>query len=707
MDVSSRSRQPGSPPTKRRKAQLVCNSCRERKTRCDGVQPVCSPCQSRGQSDFCQYQQSALKTQRYVTELERRVKELEKGNAVLLAARETRDKGQRSSGLTPQLPLARTNELGTSPSQTRPPFLDHREEYAAKAGLTVDGLATVSPVPLQAIESVSFGNSSTIAFLRNLLSMVDGTTSLQHPPNNLAESFAPVSEAEDLDLTTLTLPNRQLADSVVDSFFAIVHPLYPVLHQPTFTTHYHALWTPTASLQKGTRIRQTPLLWATANLVFALGSQFSELVEPSERARISSQFYRRAHDLLAGHLADTCSMEGVQVLLLISIYLQSTHHASRCWNILGLAIRSAQGLGLHLEQRHQSCPTQLQSEIGRRVWHNCVILDKLQSMTFGRPSMLTKSAVKPPVAVDDEYLACGVQPTGQSSRLSFFVLSIDLFDILSDILATVYSSEDGKSSSEGSTNNLHEVIRLSAALDKFASSIPRHLQFHAPHQHESAEEHIDKVFKLQSNVLHCRYLYARLILLRPSLLSACADAQSSNHLHGAQGVAGSLESQLNARASSVCADAARSLVAAIHANMHSVFRNSVWYTVYFTFSAATVLVASKIYNIRRLQDFSESTWESSDYQETWGKIIDILRYHEDRISSAGRAKQVLEALGSKVEAMGERSHLTTSAAENNSFRADPERRDWTAEDFSILNLSNAWFMQEITNLDFLNIGTDI
>jgi hypothetical protein len=49
-------------PTKRRKLQLACTQCRDRKTRCDGTRPVCSTCNRRGKAAACIYEQDELPT---------------------------------------------------------------------------------------------------------------------------------------------------------------------------------------------------------------------------------------------------------------------------------------------------------------------------------------------------------------------------------------------------------------------------------------------------------------------------------------------------------------------------------------------------------------------------------------------------------------------------------------------------------------------
>jgi len=72
---------------------------------------------------------------------------------------------------------------------------------------------------------------------------------------------------------------------------------------------------------------------------------------------------------------DIFSIELVQLLLLTTLHLHSTKYANRCWNTLGLAIRVAQGLGLpwDMPSRRES---QVAREMRRRVWYNCVILDR-------------------------------------------------------------------------------------------------------------------------------------------------------------------------------------------------------------------------------------------------------------------------------------------------------------------------------------------
>ena len=95
----------------------------------------------------------------------------------------------------------------------------------------------------------------------------------------------------------------------------------------------------------------------------------------STRAAVSCRNHLKRH-LLLFEVLDSTSLSLVQMLCLTGVYLQSTQHANRCWNSVGLAIRVAQSLGLHLNEVGGRKIPQLEREMRRRVWHTCVVLDR-------------------------------------------------------------------------------------------------------------------------------------------------------------------------------------------------------------------------------------------------------------------------------------------------------------------------------------------
>jgi Fungal specific transcription factor domain len=168
------------------------------------------------------------------------------------------------------------------------------------------------------------------------------------------------------DVDALVLPPRRTADHLVDLYFKYVHTLYPWLHEPSFRAQYESVWA-----LPSTSNEDDPLFYCLLNLVLALGCQFSTLFESSIHS--GDTFFNRAKTLLGFSIFDVGTLQVVQALLLMGGYLQSTNRPNRCWNVLGMGIRVAQGLGLHID-RHTA--DFVERETRRRVWWGCVLMDR-------------------------------------------------------------------------------------------------------------------------------------------------------------------------------------------------------------------------------------------------------------------------------------------------------------------------------------------
>lgn len=174
------------------------------------------------------------------------------------------------------------------------------------------------------------------------------------------------------------LPRRRQADNFLLCYWEFIHPLFPVLHRPSFLRKYEKLWTddnidahrgPDSELEDAT-------FTSTLNLVFAIGCKFSTLVDTAQKSAVSEDFFQRSRQSYAFDILDSTSISAVQMLVLTGVYLQSTQHASRCWNSVGLAIRMAQSLGLHVDHNGRQLMPQVEQQMRRRIWHSCVHLDR-------------------------------------------------------------------------------------------------------------------------------------------------------------------------------------------------------------------------------------------------------------------------------------------------------------------------------------------
>lgn len=218
-----------------------------------------------------------------------------------------------------------------------------------------------------------FGSSSAGGFMRQIKIAVNkevpsGTT------NTSSLLFPPLAAKEQTALSSMSnhvLPQRRLADRMMEIYWNIVFPLYPFFDREKLNADYVKIWN-----GEEADPRDEEMLMCTFNLIFALGCQLSESIKPEDRAAAAGSFFSRAQELLQPNLWRSGSTALIQCLLLMAQYLQSTDCADQCWMVTGMAIRSAQGLGLHLPETSSRLDSVQGKELARRVWHGCVLMDR-------------------------------------------------------------------------------------------------------------------------------------------------------------------------------------------------------------------------------------------------------------------------------------------------------------------------------------------
>lgn len=282
----------------------------------------------------------------------------------------------------PQAPPSHASQSQSSGSfsSTRPaPPTFTLQPPDAQSHPSNDGLATLVGGNDQSL----FGSSSTVAFMKNIFPTPSRRASQSpHEPVPHPQGASAQKRPERLPQwasEAAVLPRRRNADDFLACYWEFTHPLFPVLHKPSFLKQYQALWTndqePEVRDLDSLGLEEL-IFTATLNLVFALGCMFSNLVAPAQKNSMSDEFYQKSRHLLLFEVLDSTSLSLVQMMCLTGVYLQSTQHANRCWNSVGLAIRVAQSLGLHLNEVAGKKIPQLEREMRRRVWHTCVNLDR-------------------------------------------------------------------------------------------------------------------------------------------------------------------------------------------------------------------------------------------------------------------------------------------------------------------------------------------
>ncbi|KAL2809432.1 putative C6 transcription factor [Aspergillus granulosus] len=689
FQVDSTSRRP-----KRRKIAVACDECRARKVRCDGIQPVCGPCAKRVEHGVrCNYTGEPEKkraVKNYITSLENRIKDLEGPYQV-------------SGAITPSTQVSRHINASISPyhsnSFTRAPRTTPYAPSHSQHSASVSSHNATSHSPLSACQITPrsntasshetgrdilaqetsrqedrpvgvnammgaveeerptqgfFGSSSAASFMRQIKTAVDKRVS--SPYQNTSESILGISPPNLLSSqkerqTTVcdyVLPPRKTADSLMEVYWSYVFPLYPLVDSIHLREEYARIWTG-EPLQSDEN-----MLMCTLNVIFALSCQLADFIAPAEKEASGAAFFSRSKDLLHFNLWDSGSAALIQCLLLMAQYLQSTDSANQCWIVTGLAIRNAQSMGLHLPETIARLQNPQEQQLARKIWHGCVLMDRVISMTFGRPAMISKAScgsVPLPATVDEEFIASAAgaeatQPADRPSMMAFYAKSLELYEILNDVLLSLYkpipdeSPEDmydfyfNRESREGELT----VFELDRALTRWTRSLP-------PHLRGDPSPVLDNIiFCRQNVVLRARFLHVRMLLFRPILSKYCTARELAPDplisLHD------SFPQRVALQCSVICVKVAQEVIGLIHRNIPADGTSGPlpawWYNTLYIYTAATVLIASYL-----CPAIVEEVTEAS-ITASWDTALEILRKYQSYSTSARRCVAALEILYERV-----------------------------------------------------------
>ncbi|KAJ5614870.1 hypothetical protein N7528_008524 [Penicillium herquei] len=636
---------------KRRKIAVACDDCRMKKVRCDGVQPVCGPCSKRPRPT-CVYTGELEKkraTQSYISRLEDRIKELESPD-----------------------PVERSVVLDLPSTSTVPAFTPGGDHSAKSAEISRNSQClTPLPPPRSGGDGVNammgaveegrtnqgfFGSSSAAGFMRQIKTAIDKRVSSPDQQISAQDPAArstllPASDdripARTVHHQDYILPPRRTADRLMSVYWDYVFPLYPFVDSASMRSEYQKVW-------NGETLQvDEHMVMCTFNVIFALASQLSDFIPPEDRETSADVFFSRAKDLFQFNLWDTGSAGLIQCLLLMAQYLQSTDSAHQCWIVTGLAIRNAQSLGLHLPQTTDNLGSFHKQQIARKLWHGCVLMDRVISMTFGRPAMISRyssGAVPLPEAVDDEIIQAGIaseptQPPETPSVMEFYAKSLELYEIMNDVLLSLYKSTADETMEDmhdfyfnsGTTEGDRTIFELDRSLSRWTRSLPTHLQQWLNVNSENT------IFMRQSIVLRARFLHVRILLFRPTLSKYCASRENSTNSSFTQE---SFPHRVALQCSILCVRAAQESIDLIHRNIPKDETGGPlpawWYNILYVYTSATVLIAGQLCPEIK----NEVTNDAFSY--SWNSALEILRKYQGYSKSARRCVAALEILYEQV-----------------------------------------------------------
>ncbi|KAF7182366.1 hypothetical protein CNMCM7691_001846 [Aspergillus felis] len=551
-----------------------------------------------------------------------------------------------------------------------------------------------------------FGSSSATSFMRQIRTAVEKRVD---SPNRRtsesilgtgAQSSLPKRTGRPSTISNYVLPPRKTADSLMEVYWRFVFPLYPLVDSMHLRAEYIKLWT------GATLDSDENMLMCTFNVIFALACQLADFIPPDEREASADAFFCRAKDLLHFNLWHGGSATLIQCLLLMAQYLQSTDSAHQCWIVTGLAIRNAQSLGLHLPQTIACLPSFQEQQLARKIWHGCVLMDRVISMTFGRPAMISKAScgsVPLPATVDEEYIPAALggevrQPADRPSVMAFYAKSLKLYEILNDILLSLYKPVPEENPEDiydfyfnkGPDEGERTIFELDRALTKWTQSLPPHLRG------ETSSKPEDAVFYHQSVVLRARFLHVRMLLFRPILSKYCTAREITPH-DPLISVNDSFPQRVAQQCSIICVKVAQEVIELIHSNTPADGSAGPlpawWYNILYVYTAATVLIAGRLRSAI-LEEVTETAITRS-----WNCALEILRSYHSCSSSARRCVAALEILYERVVSEGPQQNEPPTHAQASTSNA---MNDMSLGEDMNTDLLDGFDMPDFQDMSWLN-----
>ena len=168
------------------------------------------------------------------------------------------------------------------------------------------------------------------------------------------------------DPKDMVLPDKETAQELISDYLTREYVNLPIVNLGSFQPKYLSIWTEEGVPEDNGVFR------ATLNIMLALASL---ALSPSNRDESSTYFVRAQKLLRLGGLEGE-DIGHIQAYVLASQYLLAVNNLSAAWKSIGMAISTAQSLRLHLNSGSQHHRNRNDRELGRRLWHSCIIMQR-------------------------------------------------------------------------------------------------------------------------------------------------------------------------------------------------------------------------------------------------------------------------------------------------------------------------------------------
>lgn len=200
------------------------------------------------------------------------------------------------------------------------------------------------------------------------------------------------------------LPDRHTQEQLLDAYFAYVHPFFPVIYKPWFTSMYAKTDTATCGLVASKD--EVPVFLLLT--MFSIAARYCDPTPggsgsgsgPAGPQKVKGQhwpagdeYVKAAKMLMSLPQWGSSRLTSIQGLLLLSYREIGIGAMANAWFSCGSAVRMAQDTGLFREVERWIMPagskfSHEEKQTRKRTWWACVIMDRFISAYVGRPQAI-------------------------------------------------------------------------------------------------------------------------------------------------------------------------------------------------------------------------------------------------------------------------------------------------------------------------------
>ncbi|KAL7780978.1 hypothetical protein V8C43DRAFT_328867 [Trichoderma afarasin] len=660
------------PSYKRRRVAVACTSCRGRKSRCDGARPSCSLCVHLGFD--CFYEQPSTSNFRGAHPQPRnndndRLSKIEEMLHILFQrSHQTADSMERSSPSIQHVEVDTQNQIHSKDA------MDMNHLIPRNDADSVDGMATL--MGPRTVTSKFFGPSSNIEFLRQVsdasaailkanvqvresttdaieAAIVEGSRAINIPSGYRPKSmFLQTADLYDLPNETTTL-------RLIKLFFSDTGMIFPITDEETILQTYYSVINADDRLINRSCVCLLNSMFAIATYISAKPNR-----SPIKNAEDSEAYCEKARAIWACTSSYTAQLETVQYLLLMAHYYQGTNRPDEAWNLHGQAVQTAYQLGLHSRSLSYEFSAS-EAERRRRTWLGCVVLDRLFSMTLGRPLIIPSSYIN--IDLPDTNTIHGPSALRKSRNGSYschtvclFTATIRLYEILQTIISDLYGSNLDQSFSLDLSAAFTHIMPIEQRLNEWREKLYRQLQRRPWGNNISMKNDSEAIFDKLSTIMTLRYLNIRILLHRPVLSTVLLHRHTS---YSDRNLERDPPFSRNVAELSIesCQQSAIDIIDIVYKTRDSYLAlKTWWFTIYYTFNAAVVIFSCILLEITSptTRSSSEQASTSTDTSRS-NKIVNLFGHLQRAAESLQRVGEDTKQ-GSRVNRMLQK-HLEISS----------------------------------------------